>query len=305
LQRIASRIFDALFSVWALLTLVFFVTRMLGDPTVLLLPLGASPEEAEALRIHLGLNHSLGLQYWNLLRTAVHGDFGQSFLFARPALQVVLERLPATLELAALALALGTVLGVSTGFLLALHPRGWLHRVLSGVVLVGQATPVFWLSLVLILVASVWLHLLPSSGIGGWKHVLLPALSLGCFFTAQIARISESRVREELVRQHVRMGWAKGLPAHVVYLRYVLWNAAAPIVTMIGLLAGEMAGGSVIVETIFAWPGVGRVIYQAIENQDYPVVSAGIVVVSVLVIAINLCADLVCLWLDPRTRRTA
>lgn len=305
MRRIASRIFDALFSIWALLTLVFFVTRMLGDPTVLLLPMGASQQEAEALRQHLGLNLSLSQQYWNLLRTAVHGDFGQSFLFARPALHVVLERLPATLELAATALALGTVLGIATGFYLALHSHGWFRRALGCAVLLGQATPVFWLSLVMILVVSVQWHLLPSGGIGGWKHLLLPALSLGSFLTAQIARIAESRIREELARQHVRMAWAKGLPARIVYLRYVLRNAAAPIITMVGLLAGELAGGSVILETIFAWPGVGRLIYQAIENQDFPVVSSGIVLVSVLVIVINLFVDLANLWLDPRTRRTA
>ncbi|WP_420236955.1 ABC transporter permease [Telmatobacter bradus] len=299
------RIPEALLSVWALLTAVFFLTRTLGDPSVLLLPIGASKADAALFRAQLGLDLPLWKQYLHYIEQTLHGNLGESFLFARPALGVVLERLPATLLLASTALFLGMAIGLAIGSLLAIRRHGILHRVLAAFVILGQATPVFWLGMVLILLFAVQLHWLPTGGYGHWKNLILPSVSMALFLSAHIARMAESTIKQVLHENYVRTARAKGLSPLSIYLWYVLRSALVPIVTLIGILAGEMIGGSVVVETIFAWPGIGRLIYQAIENQDFPVVSAGIVLISVGVIAINFLADMVHLWLDPRIRTHA
>lgn len=305
MSKFVYRVLEALLSVWALLTAVFFLTRALGDPAVLLLPVGASKADAALFRAQLGLDLPIWKQYTHYLGRTLQGDLGQSFLFSRPALSVVVERVPATLLLASTALLAGVAIGIAIGTVLALRRHGVLRRILESVVIVGQSTPVFWLGMILILVFAVQFHWLPSGGYGHWTNLVLPTFSIAVFLSSHIARMAESSVQQVMHENYVRMARAKGLRPLTIYLWYVLRNALVPLVTLIGILAGEMIGGSVVVETIFAWPGVGRLIYQAIENQDFPVVSAGILVISLGVIAINFLADLVYLWLDPRIRSHA
>jgi peptide/nickel transport system permease protein len=301
-RYLLTRIAEALIAVWGIVTIVFFVTRLGGDPALLLLPTGASEAQLVELRAALGLDRPLFTQYVHFLGAAVLGDFGQSFQQMRPAIDVVLERLPATAQLASAALLVGVLLGVLTGFLAAKYRGTMIEFVAMVLALLGQATPVFWLGLMLIMLFAVDLGWLPTGGYGGWAYLVLPTLTLATFTSASITRLLRSRMVEIMQEDYVRTAWSKGLQPRIVYLRHVMRNALIPVVTMIGILAGELLGGSVITETIFSWPGVGRAIIQAVQANDFPVVQAGVTLIACIYVAINLVVDLTYGILDPRIR---
>jgi len=283
-------------------TLVFIALRASGDPAATMLPGDASVEELTALRRELGLDRPLPIQYARFLAGAVTGDFGTSFRHQQPALPLVLERLPATLELAFAALALAVAAALPLGIVAALR-RGRLADVLAmGFAVVGQATPYFWMGIMLILVVSVELGWLPTSGRGGWEHIVLPAITLGTHFAASLARLTRTSMLEVLGQNYVTTARAKGLAERRVILVHALKNAAVPVVTLIGLQFGTLLGGAVVTETIFAWPGVGRLAVQSIFVRDYPVVQAGVLVLALTFVAINLFVDLLYGYLDPRIR---
>jgi len=283
-------------------TLVFIALRASGDPAATMLPGDASVEELTALRRELGLDRPLHIQYARFLAGAVTGDFGTSFRHQQPALPLVLERLPATMELAFAALALAVAAALPLGIVAALR-RGRLADVLAmGFAVVGQATPYFWMGIMLILVVSVELGWLPTSGRGGWEHIVLPAITLGTHFAASLARLTRTSMLEVLGQNYVTTARAKGLAERRVILVHALKNAAVPVVTLIGLQFGTLLGGAVVTETIFAWPGVGRLAVQSIFVRDYPVVQAGVLVLALTFVAINLFVDLLYGYLDPRIR---
>jgi peptide/nickel transport system permease protein len=301
-RYVLSRLRDALVAVWSVLTIVFVVLRLSGDPVTLLLPVGATPQQAQELRHELGLDRPLLLQYWEFLRRVASGDFGMSLRAGQPALSLVLERLPATGRLALAALLLACLLGGTAGILAATYRGTFVELVVMGTALLGQAMPVFWLGVLLILVFGVQLRWLPAGGSETARHMILPMLTLAAYSSASIARLLRSSLLEVLNQDYVRTARSKGLAGWVVLLRHAVPNAMLPVITILGLQAGTLLGGSVVTETIFAWPGVGRLAIQAIQNRDFPVVQAAVTVVAVTFVLINLLVDLVYAYIDPRVR---
>ena len=301
-QYLVRKVFHTLFVALGVVTLVFVALRLSGDPAATMLPGDATVDELAALRRTLGLDRPLHLQYVAFLGGAVRGDFGESFRHQQPAFGLVLERLPATLELAFAALVLAVVVALPLGILAAVY-RGRTADVLAmSFAVVGQATPYFWMGIMLILVVSVELGWLPTSGRGSWAHLILPAITLGTHFAASLARLTRTSLLEVLGQNFVTTARAKGLAESGVILRHALKNAAVPVVTLIGLQFGTLLGGAVVTETIFAWPGVGRLAVQSIFVRDYPVVQAGVLVLALSFVALNLLVDLLYGALDPRIR---
>lgn len=302
-QHLATRLGEGLIAIWGVVTVVFVVSRLLGDPAVLLLPIGASEDQLHELRVQLGLDQTILRQYLTFLFNIARGEFGESFQFARPALSVVLERLPATAMLAGAALLIGVLVGGMAGALAAIYRGSVIEALVLLVALLGQATPSFWLGIMLILFFAVQLGWLPTGGYGTWQNLVLPALTLACFTTASIARLLRSAMLDVMRDDYVRTARAKGLPPRRVFIWHVGRNSLIPVVTMIGILAGELLGGAAVTETVFGWPGVGRLIVQAIETKDFPVVQAGVAVVATIFVGINLLVDLLYTLIDPRIRQ--
>jgi ABC-type dipeptide/oligopeptide/nickel transport system permease component len=300
---VARKVFHTLFVALGVITLVFVALRMSGDPAAAMLPGDASVEETIALRRTLGLDRPLYMQYASFLGSAVTGDFGTSFRHQQPAFELVLERLPATLELAFAALVLALVVAVPLGILAAVYRGGAVDIAAMAFAVVGQATPYFWMGIMLILIVAVQLDWLPTSGRGGMERLILPAVTLGTHFAASLARLTRTSMLEVLGQNFVTTARAKGLSERSVILGHALKNAAVPVVTLIGLQFGTLLGGAVVTETIFAWPGVGRLAVQSIFVRDYPVVQAGVLVLALTFVALNLLVDLLYGWLDPRIRR--
>jgi ABC-type dipeptide/oligopeptide/nickel transport system permease component len=250
----------------------------------------------------MGFNDPFLVQYWRFLRGAVQGNFGESLRHGQPAMRLVLERLPATFELAGAAMLIALCVAIPAGILSAVRRNTASDYCSTVVALLGQSMPTFWLGIMLILVFSVWLRVLPSSGRGDLEHLLLPAVTLGLFTTARMMRLTRSGMLEVLGQDYIRTARAKGLGEPPVVWKHALRNAAVPIVTIAGLELGALLGGSVVTETIFAWPGVGRLSVQAIYNRDYPVVQAAVFVLATTFVVVNLLVDLVYTSLDPRIR---
>ena len=302
MQYVVRKIFHTALVAFGVVTLVFAALRLSGDPTATMLPGDASVDEVVALKKELGLDKPLHVQYLRFLASAVTGDFGNSLRHQQPALELVMERLPATLELAFAALLLSVVVALPLGIIAAIY-RGRLADMLAmAFAVVGQATPYFWMGIMLILIFAVELEWLPTSGRGGLARLILPAVTLGTHFMAVLARLTRTSMLEVLGQNYVTTARAKGLPEWVVITTHALKNAAVPVVTLIGLQFGTLLGGAVVTETIFAWPGVGRLAVQSIFVRDYPVVQAGVFVLALSFVGINLLVDLLYGYLDPRIR---
>jgi len=296
---VARRLLQSLGVLLGVSVIVFGLLHLTGDPTRLLLPLEAREEDVRQMRALLGLDDPLWVQYLRFLGNAVRGDFGLSFKHQVPALTLI-QTLPATLQLTAAGLGLALVVAVPAGILAALKRNSVLDAVCSVGVLLGQAMPVYWLGLLLIMVFAVGLGWFPAAGRDGIASIVLPATALGAFSMARIARMARSGMLEVLAQDYVRTARAAGIRAFLVTYKYALKNAAIPLVTIVGLEFGILLGGAVITETIFAWPGVGRLAVDAIFSRDYPLVQAIVAVLATLFVAINLVIDLVYTYLDPR-----
>jgi peptide/nickel transport system permease protein len=281
---------------------VFGILFLTGDPALVLLPPDASAEDVMKFRESMGFNDPFFVQYGRFLFGALRGDFGQSVRHGEPAFDLVMERMPATFELSGAALAIALCLAIPAGIVSAVRRNTVLDYVSTVVALLGQSMPTFWLGIMLILLFSVQLNLLPSSGRGGWQHMLLPAVTLGLFTTARITRLTRSGMLEVLNQDYIRTARAKGVANPPVVWKHALKNAAIPIVTIVGIELGTLLGGSVITETIFAWPGVGRLSVQAIYNRDYPVVQAAVFMLAATFVLVNLVVDVLYTYLDPRIR---
>jgi ABC-type dipeptide/oligopeptide/nickel transport system permease component len=267
-----------------------------------MLPGDATVEELQALRHELGLDEPLAIQYVRFLRGAASGDFGLSFRHQQPALDLVLERLPATLELALASLALSMAVAIPLGIVAALYRGRLLDALAMAFAVVGQATPYFWMGIMLILVVSVELGWLPTSGRGGLDHLILPAVTMATHLAASLARLTRTSMLEVLGQHYLNTARAKGLSERRVIWEHALKNAAIPIITLIAVQFGTLLGGSIVTEMIFAWPGVGRLAVQSIFARDYPVVQASVFILALSFVAINLAVDLLYGWLDPRIR---
>jgi peptide/nickel transport system permease protein len=281
---------------------VFGILFLTGDPALVLLPPDATAEDVAKFRKENGFDQPFFVQYGRFLYGAVRGDFGQSVRHGEPAFALVMERMPATFELSGAALLIALCLAIPAGIVSAVRRNSVLDYISTVVALLGQSMPTFWLGIMLILFFSVQLNLLPSSGRGGWEHMLLPAVTLGLFTTARITRLTRSGMLEVLNQDYIRTARAKGVANPPVVWKHALKNAAIPIVTIVGIELGTLLGGSVITETIFAWPGVGRLSVQAIYNRDYPVVQAAVFTLSATFVLVNLIVDVLYTYLDPRIR---
>jgi ABC-type dipeptide/oligopeptide/nickel transport system permease component len=283
--------------------LVFVILRVLpGDPARMLLPDGAPESAVAELNRQLGLREPLVVQYGLFLGSVARGDFGQSFQYRAPALRVVLERLPATVHLTLAAMLITIAAGVPLGIFTAVR-RGTRYDVAGTIVAVlGQSLPNFWLGIMLILLFGVALRWLPTSGFASWTSLVLPAVTLAAFPTALVARLTRSSMLEILNRDYIRTGRAKGLAERSVVFRHALRNAAIPVLTVIGLQIGALLGGAVITESIFAWPGMGKLIVDAIFFRDFPVVQTVLILSATVFVVINLAVDLLYTVIDPRIR---
>ncbi len=280
----------------------FLLVSLSGDPAFILLTPEAGEEQRAAFRTLYGLDQPLPVQYARYVSHVARGDFGRSFAFNRPAIQVVLERLPATLLLTATAVALGVVVGMPAGVAAAVKASGPLDRLVMALVLLGQSVPTFWLGLLMIRLFAVNLRWVPVSGHGTVLHLVMPAVALGLYLAALLARLTRSEMLEALAQDYVRTARAKGLSERVVTVAHALKNALLPIVTLIGLQLGALLGGAVVTETVFAWPGIGSLVLDAILRKDYPVVLAAVELVAFGFIVINMALDLLYGYLDPRLR---
>jgi ABC-type dipeptide/oligopeptide/nickel transport system permease component len=283
-------------------SVVFVVMRLSGDPVPLLLPPDAPRSEVLRVRAELGLDHSLPVQYVRFMASVLRVDFGRSIRFREPALDVVLAYLPATLELGLTAFVLAIAVAGPIGVLSAIRRGTWIDHGAMGVALIGQSAPTFFLGILLILVLSLKAGWFPTSGRGEWTQLVLPALTLGAFAMASVARLTRSAVLEVLRMDYVRTARAKGLAELAVVAKHTLKNAAIPIVTITGLQFGSLLGGAVVTETVFAWPGMGRLAIQSIYNRDYPIVQCAVFLSAVLFIVLNLLIDVIYGVLDPRLR---
>jgi peptide/nickel transport system permease protein len=284
------------------LTIVFFSLRLTGDPVLLMLPLGSTPEQIEDMRRALGFDRPVWEQYVDFLSRVLRGDFGESTRFEQPALPLVIERLPATAELAFFSMLVAVMLGGIAGTLAALKKNSFIELLAMGGALIGQATPVFWLGIMLVLVFAAELQWLPSGGRGGPEHLVLPVFTLAVFSSASIARLLRTSLLEVQLQDFVRTARAKGLSERSILLRHQMKNAMVPVITVVGIQMGRLLGGAIITETIFSWPGVGRLVVQAIENRDFPVVMAATTILAITIVGINLMVDLTYSVLDPRIR---
>ena len=296
------RLLQSLLVLFGVSFVVFGILFLTGDPALVLLPPDASIEDVTKFRQEMGFNDPFFVQYGRFLVGALRGNFGQSIRHGEPAFDLVMERMPATFELSGAALALALCLAIPAGIVSAVRRNTILDYVSTVVALLGQSMPTFWLGIMLILLFSVQFNVLPSSGRGGWQHILLPAITLGLFTTARITRLTRSGMLEVLNQDYIRTARAKGVANPPVVWKHALKNAAIPIVTIVGIELGTLLGGSVITETIFAWPGVGRLSVQAIYNRDYPVVQAAVFTLAATFILVNLAVDVLYTYLDPRIR---
>jgi peptide/nickel transport system permease protein len=299
---IVRRLGQAVLVVVGVSLVVFLIIRLSGDPSYLLLPPNATEADRARLARDLGLDRPLLVQYGVFARRALGGDFGRSLRYGQAALPLVLERLPATLELSLAALLVSLLISVPAGITSALRrDTVWDNLTMLGA-LFGQSMPVFWLGIILILVFSVRFELFPTSGRGGLEHLVLPALTLGLYSTARVTRLIRAGMLDVMGQEYIRTAWAKGLPGRWVVLKHALRNTLIPVVTIVGLELGTLLGGAVITETIFAWPGVGRLAVSAIFQRDYPLVQAAVLSTALVFVVCNLLVDIVYGWLDPRIR---
>ena len=295
-----SRLGQTALVIFLALTAVFFLVRLGGDPVILFLPMDIQAKDLNEFRQRLGFNDPLPVQYGRFMSGAIRGDFGESLRYKQDALGLVLERLPATLRLGGVALLLTFCLAIPVGVVSAMK-RGsaWDYLGMGGAVL-GQAIPGFWLGLMLIYLFSVRLGWLPTGGTGGPIHYVMPVLVLGAFYAARMARLTRSSVLDTLGEDYILTARAKGLKPRAIVRKHALRNALLPITTLIAISLGYIVAGSILVETVFSWPGIGRAVYQAVLQRDYPMLQGAFLVLVLSVVFFNLVADLLYFKLDPR-----
>jgi ABC-type dipeptide/oligopeptide/nickel transport system permease component len=303
IRFLSFRILLALPALWLILTMVFLLAHLVpGDPVQQMLGEGARADDLEQLRHTLGLDLPIGVQYGRYLSGILHGDLGESFRFQQPVLRVVASHYPATLELAVIALLFCAAIGIPAGMLAAQRRGTATDRAIGIFTLFGLSVPNFALGPVLILIFSVYLGWLPVSGRGGIAHILLPASTLGAALAAILTRMVRTSVMEELSSDYVRTARAKGLPESAVLFRHAFRNALIPILTILGLQFGTLLAGTIVTESIFSWPGVGRLAVQAIQARDYPLLQGCILLIAVSYVFVNLMTDLIYALVDPRVR---
>jgi ABC-type dipeptide/oligopeptide/nickel transport system permease component len=300
---IIRRLIFSVFVLWGALTVVFLAVRAVpGDPAQMMLGTDATAAEVQALRDKLGLNRPLIVQYVAYLAQTVQLDLGESLRLAQPVVTLVAERIPTTGKLALTAIIVAVLISFPLGIAAALRPGGRLDAVVSVVSLLGQSVPGFWLGIMFILIFARSLRLLPSAGDETWAHLILPSITVALPLVGVLTRLVRSGLLDVLDEDYIRTARAKGLPPQVVMWRHAIRNMLIPVITVVGLQVGHLLGGAVITETVFAWPGVGLLLVDAITNRDYPLVQAAILFITAIFVTINFLVDLSYGALDPRIR---
>ncbi|MEX2229996.1 MAG: ABC transporter permease [Dehalococcoidia bacterium] len=301
-RYLALRLVQSLITILLVLFVVFAIARVAGDPVTLLVDFDSSQADIDRLRTELGLNDPLPVQFVRFLTDAVRGDFGTSFRTSRPAMSEVFSRVPASAQLASFSLLISLAISIPLGVLAAVTRGSLVDVIARFFALIGQAAPNFWVGLMLIFLFAVRFGWLPTGGRGGLDHMILPAFTLGTAASAGLTRLTRSAMLDVINSDYVTMARAKGLPRRVVIFKHALRNALIPVVTILGVRVGVLLSGSVIIETIFAWPGVGRLIIQAINVSDFPVVQAAVLLTASTIILANLLTDVAYMFIDPRIR---
>jgi peptide/nickel transport system permease protein len=301
-QYILKRLGEAVLVCFGISVITFLLLHVAGDPVQLLLSIEAKAEDAAILRKSLGLDQPLYVQYGIFLKDLAHLDFGKSLFIREPALSLVLERFPATLQLTLAGMAIALVIAIPLGVVAAVKRYSFLDNLCTMLAVSGQAMPIFWLGLMLIILFSVKFHLLPASGRGSFLHLLMPAFTLGASLAPITMRMTRSKMLDILSEDYIRTARAKGLHERIVLFRHALRNASIPIVTILGLQFGRLLGGAIVTEAVFAWPGLGSLALSAIRNFDYPLAQACILTMAGIIVVVNLGIDILVGALDPRIR---
>ncbi len=299
---IIKRLGLALVSLFLLSVTIFLLMRVTGDPAVLLAEPGASAADLDAIRQQFGLDRPLWIQYASFIVHLFRGDFGQSFYYRTDVLELYLSRLPASLLLAAAAMAFSLIIGIPTGIVAAVRVNRWQDSVGKIFALLGLSMPSFWVGLVMILFFSVYLGWLPSSGSGTLLHLVMPSIALGWVFAAAHMRLTRSSMLDVLGSEYVKLARLKGLPEALVISKHAFKNALIPVLTLAGINLVIMVNVAVVVETVFAWPGVGRLLYEGIAFRDFPIVQATVLLGGVMIVVVNLVVDILYAVIDPRIR---
>jgi peptide/nickel transport system permease protein len=301
-RYILGRVVQSVVSLFVVSIVVFALVRMSGDPIQIMAPPEASQKDIAMMRAYLGLDRPWPVQYWRFVTRAVQGDFGQSVRFRRPAMDLIAERYGATLELGGLAVLIVIAVALPVGVYAAVRRGRALDYAARTFAAVGQAVPPFWLGLLLVLVFGVMLHVLPTSGRGTPLHVILPGVTLGWFAVAGLMRLTRSAMLDVLGSEYVKLARIKGLPERKVIWKHAFKNAALPIITFAALLFVALLNGSIIIETVFGWPGLGLLVIEAVDSRDYPIVQAVVLCLSAMYIGVNLLVDVLYAYLNPRIR---
>jgi ABC-type dipeptide/oligopeptide/nickel transport system permease component len=304
-RYIARQLVQFLVVILGISILAFAILHVLGDPVLLLLPQNAGKEEFERYRHLLGLDRPLYVQYWKFLSNAVVGNFGKSWYADTPAFRLVLERMPPTIYLTFAGLVVALLISLPLGILAALKRHSWVDSLCTTVAVAGQAIPLFWLGIMMIIVFSVRLRLLPASGYDSWENFLMPSFCLGAALAPITMRLVRSGVIEVMNMDFIKTARAKGVAESRVVIKHAFRNACIPVITVIGLQFGQLLGGAIITETVFAWPGVATLTVESIRNQDFPVVQCAVILLALVIVSVNLIVDLAVAFIDPRIRTGA
>src|SRR5215207_1841617 len=302
-QYILGRLVQLVVVMIGISIITFCLTFVLGDPSAVLLPMDAPRETRELFRREMGLDQPLIVQYARFASGAIRGDFGESFVMKKSALSLVTERLPATYQLALAGLLFALVVAVPLGTVAAYRRGSWIDSVCTMLAVAGQAIPIYWLGLMLMIVFAVQLKLLPASGYGRVENFILPTIALGSFLAPITMRLVRSSMIDVLAQDYIRTARAKGIGGTGVLVTHAFKNAALPVIAVLGLQFGQLLGGAVVTETVFAWPGVASFTVSSISNGDYPVVQAAVVILAASICVVNLSVDVLIGYLDPRIRQ--
>ena len=313
-KYILNRLFHSTLVMFTISFIVFFIMFKAGDPVELMLPPDATQQDVIDMRIALGIDKGFLVQYKNFLVNVSHGNLGNSFIYGQPALDIVFERMPATMELAVIAMFISILVGIPLGIISSIRPNSMLSRIIMFFSLAGISVPVFWTGMILVLIFSVILGVLPSSGRGevylftsaftwdGFKHLIMPVATLAVFQLALILRLTRTGMMEVLMQDYIKLAAAKGVPRRVIVYYHALKNTLIPLITIIGIQFGQLVAFTIVTETIFAWPGTGKLIIDSIQNLDRPIVVAYLLVISFIFVAINFVVDVMYTFVDPRVR---
>jgi len=297
---VAGRLLQALLTMLLLSVIVFALARLSGDPVSLMAPMDASQEDIERIKASYGLDKSLPVQYWHFIANAVQGDFGNSVKWDRPAAEMLLERFPATLLLSFTSMVFGLLVALPVGILSAVHRESWFDNLGKIVALAGQSMPTFWFGILLILFFALYIPIFPTSGYGVDSHLVLPTVTLGLFVAASIMRVTRSAMLDALEADYVRTARSKGVPEWRVILVHAFKNGAIPILTITALQAATILRGAVVTETVFSWPGIGKIAIDAVYGRDFPLVQGAVMLMGVIFLLVNFIVDMIYVLLDPR-----